>query len=210
MDVGSGNGQAAVGLGGHFDRVIGVEPSAEQVRYATAHPSVEYRVGTAEATGLGPRSTDLMLAAQAFHWFDREPFFAEVARVLRPGGVLALACYSWSRITPEVDAIVDELYRRLDPYWEPERRLVEAGYATVRVPFPEIGVPPFEMRSHWSVEDLIGYVGTWSALRKATVDEGRNPLEDVAPQLAAAWGAVERREARWPLAVRAFRLPSVH
>ncbi len=80
----------------------------------------------------------------------------------------------------------------------------------MEVPFAEIAVPPFEMRSQWSVEDLIGYVGTWSALRKATVDEGRNPLEDVAPQLMAAWGDVERREARWPLAVRAFRLPSVH
>ncbi len=75
---------------------------------------------------------------------------------------------------------------------------------------PRSTVPTFEMRSQWSVEDLIGYVGTWSALRKATVDEGRNPLEDVAPQLIAAWGDVERREARWPLAVRAFRLPAVH
>ena len=206
VDAGSGNGQAAVGLAEHFERVIGIEPSAEQLEHAAADPGVEYRNHSAEATGLEPASVDLMLAAQAFHWFAREPFFAEVARVLRPGGVLALACYSWSRITPQVDSIVDVLYRRLDPYWEPERRLVEAGYATVEVPFEEIAAPRFEMRSHWSVEDLIGYVGTWSALRKATVDEGRNPLEDVAPQLIAAWGDVERREARWPLAVRAFRV----
>lgn len=205
VDVGTGNGQAAVGLAAHFARVIGIEPSAEQLAHAQQHQRVEYRIGTAEATGLTDESADLLLAAQAFHWFAQDRFFTEAQRVLRPGGVLALVHYAFSRITPEVDAVVDDLYVSLDRYWEPERRLVEAGYATVEVPFAEIETPAFTMHSSWSVDDLVGYLGTWSALQKCVVAEGRNPLDDVRGGLVDAWGPVERREAVWPLGVRAFR-----
>ncbi len=116
--------------------MIGIEPSAEQLAHAATHPRVEYRVATAEATGLTDAAADLLLAAQAFHWFERDGFFAEARRVVRPGGVLALVSYALSRITPEVDAVVDELYRSLDPYWEPERRMVEDGYASARRAVP--------------------------------------------------------------------------
>lgn len=207
VDVGTGNGQAAVELAAHFERVLGFDPSAEQLAQARPHPKVEYRVAPAEATGLADGSVDLLVAAQAFHWFDRDPFFAEVRRMLRPGGVLALVSYLLSRISPEVDAVVDGLYASLDQYWEPERRLVEDGYASVVVPFDEIPAPAFAMHSTWTVEDLIGYLGTWSALRKAVAAEGRNPLEDLAPGLIAAWGAPGPRDVTWPLAVRAFRMP---
>jgi SAM-dependent methyltransferase len=206
VDLGTGNGQAAVSLADHFERVIGIEPSAEQLANARPHPKVEYRIGTAEATGLTDRAADLLLAAQAFHWFQREPFFAEARRVLRPGGVLALVSYLLSRITPDVDAVVDGLYASLHRYWEPERRLVENGYAGVAVPFDELETPAFEMRGSWTVDDLIGYLGTWSALRKHVAAEGRNPLDDIRPHLIAAWGRAERLDAVWPLAVRAFRV----
>ncbi|HEV7199207.1 MAG TPA: class I SAM-dependent methyltransferase [Candidatus Limnocylindria bacterium] len=206
VDLGTGNGQAAVSLADHFARVIGIEPSAEQLAHAATHPRVEYHVATAEATGLTDAAADLLLAAQAFHWFERDGFFAEARRVVRPGGVLALVSYALSRITPEVDAVVDELYRSLDPYWEPERRTVEDGYASVDVPFPALTAPAFAMESTWTVDDLVGYLGTWSALRKALAVGGRNPLDDVGPQLAAAWGEEPRREVLWPLAVRAFRV----
>jgi SAM-dependent methyltransferase len=205
VDLGTGNGQAAVDLADHFERVLGIEPSAEQLANARPHPKVEYRVATAEATGLTAGAADLVMAAQAFHWFEREPFFAEAQRVLRPGGVLALVSYALSRITPDVDAVVDELYVDLDPYWEPERRLVEDGYARVEVPFIELEAPAFEMRSSWTLDDLIGYVGTWSALRKRVAAEGRDPLTEMRPRIASAWGTIERHEAVWPLAVRAFR-----
>jgi SAM-dependent methyltransferase len=206
VDLGTGNGQAAVSLADHFARVIGIEPSAEQLAHAATHPRVEYQVATAEATGLTDAAADLLLAAQAFHWFERDAFFVEARRILRPGGVLALVSYALSRITPEVDAVVDELYRSLDPYWEPERRMVEDGYASVDVPFPELSSPPFAMRSLWTADNLVGYLGTWSALRKAMAAEDRNPLDDIGPRLAAAWGGEPQREVVWPLAVRAFRV----
>jgi hypothetical protein len=102
--------------------------------------------------------------------------------------------------------VVDELCASLDAYWEPERRLVEDGYAGVEVPFIELETPAFEMRSWWSIDELIGYLGTWSALQKCMAAQGRNPLDDVRPRLVSAWGSEGRREAVWPLAVRAFRM----
>src|SRR5262245_60229759 len=93
VDVGTGNGQAAIALAAHFGCVIGVEPSDEQRRNASPAPNVEYRRGTAEATGVDAGSADLLTVAQAFHWFKQAPFFAEVRRVVRPGGCFAFWCY---------------------------------------------------------------------------------------------------------------------
>jgi SAM-dependent methyltransferase len=207
VDVGSGNGQAAVALAAHFAQVVGVEPSEQQISNARADPRVRYVKATAEATGLPDRSADLVLAAQSFHWFDRERFFAEVERLLRPGGVLALVTYALSTITPEVDAVVDALYEGLDPYWEPERRLVETGYATVELPYHELDVPTFIMHATWNLEELMGYLGTWSARHRALEQTKRDPLAEIAPTLAAAWGdPAAHRVVTWPLAVRAVRL----
>ena len=97
IDVATGNGQAAIGLARHFDSVIATEPSAAQLRQARADPRVEYRLEPAEAISLPPASADLLVAAQAAHWFDWRRFCDEAARVLRPGGVLAIWSYGTRR-----------------------------------------------------------------------------------------------------------------
>ena len=98
VDVGSGNGQAAAALGQDFDQVIAVDPSAEQIANAPVAPAgtVSYRKGTAECLPVDSGTADLVVAAQAFHWFKPEPFFAEVRRVLRPGGTFVFN--AWDRI----------------------------------------------------------------------------------------------------------------
>jgi SAM-dependent methyltransferase len=207
VDMGAGNGQAAVALAAHFQRVIAVEPSAAQLASAPADPRIEYRRGAAEATGLADASADLLVVAQAFHWFAQEPFFAEVQRVVRPGGLLAVWCYGLATITPELDALVHELYETfLGPFWEPERRLVEDGYRAVRFPFAELSVPTFQMHLRWSFEHLIGYLSTWSALQRYIRERGDNPLEAMFPRLEQAWAGAPERDVSWPLGVRAFRL----
>ncbi len=89
-DVGAGTGIAARLLAARGARVIAIEPNAAMREAAEPHPRVEWREGTAEATGLGPGSVDLVLCAQAFHWFRQAEAIAEFHRVLRSGGRLAI------------------------------------------------------------------------------------------------------------------------
>ena len=92
-DCGTGNGQAAVSLAQHFQRVLATDASAAQIAAATAHERVEYRLAPAEKSGLEPASVDLLIVAQALHWFDLERFYAEARRVLKPTGIVAVWCY---------------------------------------------------------------------------------------------------------------------
>ena len=89
-DIGAGTGISARLLADRGVRVIAIEPNAAMREAADQHDRVEDRSGTAEATGLGDASVDLVLCAQAFHWFRQAEALAEFARVLRPGGRLAL------------------------------------------------------------------------------------------------------------------------
>jgi ubiquinone/menaquinone biosynthesis C-methylase UbiE len=207
VDLATGNGQAAVALAPHFAQVIGVEPSAQQLANATQAAGVAYRQGSAEATGLGPATADLVTVAQAFHWFKHDAFFAEVRRIGRPGAALAIWCYGLTTITPEVDAAVHELYEGLlGTYWEPERRMVEDGYRSVAVPFEEIPAPAFEMRMSWTFDHLLGYLGTWSPRKKYIERHGKDPIALVLERLRAAWGDAAERTLIWPLSLRAFRI----
>src|SRR5690606_38991403 len=86
-DCATGNGQAALALAEHFDAVLATDVSAAQLTHAPPHPHVRYAVAPAEAAPLADASADLVTVAQAFHWFDRDAFFAEAGRVLRPGGL---------------------------------------------------------------------------------------------------------------------------
>jgi SAM-dependent methyltransferase len=89
-DVGAGTGISARLLADRGVRVIAVEPNADMRAGAEPHPRVEWRDGTAESTGLPDRSVDLVLCAQAFHWFRPVEALTEFARILKPGARLAL------------------------------------------------------------------------------------------------------------------------
>ena len=205
-DCGTGNGQAALKLTDHFDHVIATDPSEKQLASAARHPGIEYRNAPAESSGLPDRSVSLIAVAQAFHWFKQNEFFTEARRVLTPQGVLALWCYELAKITPEVDAVVYQLYKgTLGSYWEKERLLVEEGYRHVRIPLAEIAPPKFEMTAVWSIEHLIGYLGTWSALQTYIRKNGTNPLETVYANLKSAWGAEKTHSVRWELGLRVCR-----
>ena len=93
-DCGCGNGQAAIGLALYFEHVIATDPSRQQIEHALKHQRVSYSVASAEDSGIADCSVDLILAAQALHWFDFEKFYREARRVANPGSVIA-ACILW-------------------------------------------------------------------------------------------------------------------
>jgi ubiquinone/menaquinone biosynthesis C-methylase UbiE len=210
-DCAAGNGQASESLAVHFPQVIATDASAQQIAAATPHPRIQYRVAPAEASGLPDASVGLVTVAQALHWFDLPRFYAEVGRVLVPGGVLAVWCYGILEIEGEaVHRLATDFYgQTLDAYWPPSRRLVEAGYKTLPFPFPELTTPRFKMETRWTLDQLLGYFSTWSATNAYIKTNGRNPLEPLAKNLAAVWGDPQTpRTVTWPLSLRLGINPS--
>jgi SAM-dependent methyltransferase len=92
VDLGAGTGLVALALASRGLQVVAVEPAEEMLRVVqeAAEPRVLARHAAAEATGLAGRTADLAVLADALHWVDPGAVGLEVARVLRPGGVVAV------------------------------------------------------------------------------------------------------------------------
>jgi len=89
-DVGAGTGKLTATLTGLGVEVTAVEPDPQMLaELRRAMPAVRSVTGSAEAIPLPDASLDAVLAGQAMHWFDMDRALPEIARVLRPGGVLA-------------------------------------------------------------------------------------------------------------------------
>lgn len=206
-DCATGNGQAAVALAAHFDRVHATDASAQQIANAQSHARVTYRVALAEHSGLDSDSTNLVTVAQALHWLDRDAFFTEAGRVLGSGGVVAAWCYALARIEPRIDAHVDRMYHEtLRHDWTPERRLVDEGYSSVAMPFARIETPAFVMQHSWTLAELLGYLGTWSAVVRHRERTNNDPLAALANLITPLWGPPDtRRMVTWPVSVIAGR-----
>ncbi len=205
-DCATGNGQAARELAGRFARVIATDASPGQIEAATPYRNVEYRVAVAEQSGIESQSVDLVTVAQALHWLALDGFYAEVKRVLKPKGVIAVWSYNLLRIDDESDRVIDHLYHDLlKGYWPVERRLVEQGYEDLRFPFasPTETLHAFHMEATWNLNHLLGYLSTWSAVKLYEKDHGEDPVSKVAPELKSLWGSPdEMHKVTWPLSLR--------
>jgi SAM-dependent methyltransferase len=207
-DCGTGSGQAAVGLALVFDRVIATDASKKQIANAQEHGHVEYRVAPAENSGIQTGAIDLIMVAQALHWFDLDRFYAEAQRVLKPDGILAASAYNLLHIEPTIDEIVNRYYYEVvGPFWPPERELVEQ-FADIPFPFQEIDPPKFEMTTQWNLDHLLGYLRTWSSTQRFIAAKGSDPLEQITDDLHNAWGDPQQTlNVVWPLIVRIGRKP---
>ncbi|PWC31033.1 class I SAM-dependent methyltransferase [Azospirillum sp. TSO35-2] len=208
-DVGCGNGQFSVDLAQRFRTVHATDASAEQIAQAEPRPNIRYAVAPAEASGLPDRSCDLIVAAQAAHWFDLDRFYAEVRRVAKPGAAVALACYALQELDdPVLDPVIETFHNgTLAPYWPADRWKVVDGYRGMAFPFRELPVPPMAMTADWPLPRLLAYMNTWSGVKAATKALGRNPLDAFAAEIAPLWGEPERvRTIRWPLTVKLGRV----
>ena len=207
-DCGTGSGQAAVGLASHFEQVRATDPSRGQLAHAEPHPRVTYAIGRESASGLADRTADLVTAAQAAHWFDLDAFYAEARRVLVHTGVLAVWCYGAMHVDPTLDPLLDWFYgERVGRHWPPERALVDAGFTTLPFPFDELSAPHIDMQAAMTRDELLGYVGTWSAVARARDAEHVDPMRELSVTVAEHWpDAAERRTVHWPLGIRVGRV----
>lgn len=207
-DCGAGNGQASIPLANYFSSVYATDASATQIAQAGPHPRIQYRVAGAEKSGLASHSVELVTVAQALHWFDLDRFNLEVRRVLKPGGVIAAWSYGMISVQGvEVDAAVQHFYKHtIGPYWPPERRHVENGYRDLDFPFQRIDPPTLSMSVHWTLDQLLGYLRSWSASARYLSAMGKDPVMSLAAELLPVWGGIEhRRQIDWPLSILAGR-----
>ena len=208
VDVGCGNGQLTHLLAEHFSSVVGCDPSADQLAHATARANVSYQCAPAEKLPLPDRCASLITAAQAAHWFALPAFYAQVRRIARPGAVVALVSYGVLRLEGEPGARFDRFYGEdIGAYWPAERTLVDSGYATLDFPFAAIEPPALEIRLAWDLPALLGYVSTWSAVRRAREAGKEDLLQRFASEMAERWGNPQiTRSLRWPINMRIGRV----
>ena len=117
VDLGSGTGLSTRVWADRADEVVGVEASPEmreQAVRATTAENVRFVEAYAQATGLADGAADIVTCSQAFHWMEPTATLAEVARILRPGGVFAAYDYDWPPVLhPEVEAAFEEMLRQV-------------------------------------------------------------------------------------------------
>lgn len=208
VDVGCGNGQLTRLLAEHFDAVVGFDPSADQIAHTAPQQNVNYACAPAEGLPLLDRSASLITAAQAAHWFDLPRFYAEVRRVAEPNAILALISYGVLRLDVALGERFEQFYwQEIGPYWPAERKLVDSGYATLDFPFAEFPGPDIAIRLEWNLEEFLGYVSTWSAVRSAREAGREDLLHDFAADMAGHWGdPATRHLVSWPINMRIGRV----
>ncbi|KAL8561078.1 hypothetical protein ACOMHN_031022 [Nucella lapillus] len=222
LDVGCGSGQSTVPLTKHFQRVIGLDVSEAQIsRAPTDIANLTFTVGSAEDLSfLDGGSVDLVTVATALHWMDMERFYAEVERVLRPGGALVAYIHGFLRLDePAAQETVFYFYKDvLGPYWTDGIKHLEQEYRSISLPFPgwrrDDGLHTVQ---YLTVDELVGYLSTWSAYHQyiAHNNDGSNSsvLEDIKRRLQAVYQAKEGGDGKvrvtWPVFMLMGRKPGI-
>ncbi len=181
LDVGAGTGKLTRGLAALGFATVAVEPGAamlDQLRRAV--PAAEAHEAPAEAIPLPDASVDAAFTGQAYHWFDRERALAELHRVLRPGGGLALLWNWWDERDP-LQRELGELTGAAghEPYVEEELPAAPR--------FAEVGRTVVESVLESSPDELVGHLGTASSYLVAEPAERDEALRAVR-ELASRYG----------------------
>jgi ubiquinone/menaquinone biosynthesis C-methylase UbiE len=122
VDLGSGSGLSMVMWVGRTRSIIGVEPSEDMRREAERRCSrlfssdaLKWTSAEADATQITPNSVDIVTASQSFHWMNPQTTLAEVARILRPGGVFAAVDCDWPpSVLPELEVAYNQCIAKAD------------------------------------------------------------------------------------------------
>ena len=206
-EAGCGSGQLTTLRGDRFEQVVATDAAVAQLAHAPRHAHVRYVASIAEAAPVRDGTCDLVVAAQAAHWFDLPRFFGEARRVARPGAVVALVGYGNGSID---DDALEPLFVRFHdedvaPFWPVERNMLLDGYRSIDFPFDEIPAPELSLTRDWTADEMIAYVDTWSAVRAARRADAGAAFDRFAAELRERWGERVVR-VTWPMPIRAGRV----
>lgn len=207
-DCATGNGQAAAYLSNHFKKVCATDISEKQLAYAYQADNISYSIAPAEQTSFQDDQFDLITVGQALHWFDLPRFYAEVKRVIKPDGILAAWGYNLLTISPEIDALILNFYQNtVGRYWDDARRFVETSYQPLPFPGEEIPAPSFYFSAEWTLENLEGYLMTWSSTQAYIKANNSNPVINLLPDVEKLWPAGVKKQVTFPIFIRLAAIP---
>ena len=169
--------------------IVGIEPSEDMRRRALQdtqdRPNVRYADGTAEALGFADGSVDLVFVGEALHWFDRQKFYAEVDRVLKPGGVLAIARNTRNWRKSEFLSEYEDFHERNLPGFSREQRdndvegeLAAQGWVARAETLEEEWIRPMKTETFLGMAQSSSKVT--QALRNVGWDDGIRQLTEMA------------------------------
>ena len=206
-DCGTGNGQVAHILAERFKQVAATDISQQQLDNALQRDNIRYSLQAAEKTNFPADSFNLVVVAQAIHWFDFDQFYAEVNRTAKNEALLCVIGYGRLQIDEALDAVISTFYQQvIGPYWDQERRYIDEDYQTIPFPFEEISAPSFVNEQVWTLEHLIGYLNTWSAVKHFINANHYNPIDQLQESIQRLWGSEASRLIRFPILLRIGRI----
>jgi SAM-dependent methyltransferase len=183
LDVGSGTGAALLPLIERGMRVVAVEPNRAMLSRARSRTGdrpgwIGALAARAESLPLAPGVAGCVTVAQAFHWFEAGAALAEIARVLRPGGILALV---WNVILtdPFTDDVHELIVRHNPGYGRPvTRSMLATPESLARHPAFVVEPPAsFDHQRPMTEDAYVGYAFSWSYCGGALTQEQRPPFE---------------------------------
>ncbi len=202
-DCGTGNGQIASELAKTFDKVFATDISQSQIDTALKVENITYSVQPGEKTYFENQQFDLVVIAQAIHWFDFERFYSEVRRTAKEKALICVVGYGRIEISEQIDSVIADFYENvIGKYWDKERKYIDENYETIPFPFNEIQTPNFVTILNWTLEHLIGYLNTWSAVKHFIKENGHNPIDKLQSELEQHWDKGQTIEVRFPLLLR--------
>lgn len=203
-DCATGNGQVAVELSKYFTKVYATDISEKQIANAPLVDNVIYMIEPAEKTTFPDNFFNLITVAQAIHWFNFDLFYNEMKRVIKDGGLFVAATYNICKSDDTTDDVLLYFYKDITgPYWDPERKFIGDNYRTIPFPFKEIQTPELFIETEWSLDQLIGFLNTWSAVQHYIRKNKENPVDLVYKDFQNTWVEKKKKIFRFPMYLRA-------
>jgi SAM-dependent methyltransferase len=191
LDVGCGTGKAARLIVARGVPMLGVEIDERMAAVARSH-GITVEIGSFETWADDGRRFDLMTCAQAWHWIDPAVGIPKAARVLAPGGRLALF-WNFASFDPSTRSALDAVYRHVAPELSEHSVVRDGGPATVTDHLAELRhAEQFADLEHRRYPWTTTYSrGAWLDLVATHSDHATLPAEQLAELLAALGRAVD-------------------
>ena len=207
-DCATGNGQAAALLAEYFEKVEATDISDAQLENAKPNPKIHYSNVPAEKTDFRDETFDLITVAQAYHWLQFKEFNQEVLRVSKPDAVIAIWAYGLVRCDDkEINKMIKNFYTgTTGPYWDPERKYVDEKYESVPFPYELLISSNFDIHYNWDINQLCGYLNSWSSVRNFIRKENSNPVDLFRIALNEVWKEKSEKRFTFPIFLKAGKV----